>query len=147
MGSRRTSKAPPMSGKSRRPVGPERCLRTRSWWRASGTETQQLIAPPELSFGGFADFLGIADGTIIAGAPLVSVGNKLQQGAAYIFAPEGAPRHDATAPLVTNVAAVPNPVARTTAAALTAAVDDTATGGSSIASAEAQIDGGAWMPM
>src|SRR5205823_5633777 len=61
---------------------------------ASGTETQELIAPPELQFGGFADFLGIADGTIIAGAPLVSVGDKQQEGAAYIFRPEGAPRLD-----------------------------------------------------
>jgi hypothetical protein len=117
-----------------------------SGW-ASGTETEQLIAPPELSFGGFADFLGIADGTIIAGAPLVSVAAKLQQGAAYIFAPEGAPRVDPTAPLVTNVVATPNPMPVNTAGALTAAVDDTATGGSPIASAEVQIDGGAWRPM
>ena len=118
-----------------------------SGW-ASGTETQQLIAPPELQFGGFADFLGIADGTIIAGAPLVSVAGKLQQGAAYIFAPDAATRLDVDAPLVTNVVATPNnPMAVNTAVALTAAVDDTATGGSSIASAEAQIDGGAWMPM
>ena len=118
-----------------------------SGW-ASGTETQQLIAPPELPFGGFADFLGIADGTIIAGAPLVSVGDKPQRGAAYIFGPEGAPRLDAVAPLVTNVVATPNnPMAVNTAAVLTAAVDDTATGDSSIASAEVQIDGGAWMPM
>jgi hypothetical protein len=117
-----------------------------SGW-ASGTETQQLTAPPELAFGGFADFLGIADGTIIAGAPLVSVGGKLQQGGAYIFAPAGAPRLDATAPLVTNVVATPNPMAVNTAGALTAAVDDTATGGSRIASAEVQIDGGAWRPM
>jgi hypothetical protein len=34
-----------------------------------------------------------------------------------------------------------------TAAALTAAIDDTATGDSSIVSAEVQIDGGAWTPM
>jgi hypothetical protein len=117
-----------------------------SGW-ASGTETQQLIAPPELAFGGFADFLAIADGTIIAGAPLVSIGDKLQQGAAYVFGSEGAPRLDAEAPLVTNVVATPNPIAVNTAAALTAAVDDTAKGGSAIASAEAQIDGGAWKPM
>jgi hypothetical protein len=38
-------------------------------------------------------------------------------------------------------------VAVNSAAALTAAVDDTAKGGSPIASAEVQIDGGAWKPM
>src|SRR5206468_2915081 len=43
--------------------------------------------------------------------------------------------------------ATPNPVALDRTVALTAAVDDTATGGSSIDSAEVQIDGGAWMPM
>ena len=116
-----------------------------SGW-ASGTETQKLIAPPELQFGGFADFLGIADGTIIAGAPLESVGDKPQQGAAYIFAPEAATR-DVAAPLVTNVVATPNPMAVNTTSTLSAAVEDTATGGSSIVSAEVQIDGGAWMPM
>jgi hypothetical protein len=117
-----------------------------SGW-ASATETQKLTAPPELAFGGFADFLGIADGTIIAGAPLVSVGDKLQQGAAYIFAPDAATGLDAAAPMVANVVGTPNVMAVKTAAALTAAVDDTATGDSSIASAEVQIDGGAWMPM
>ena len=116
-----------------------------SGW-ASGTETQKLIAPPELQFGGFADFLGIADGTIIAGAPLASVGDKIQQGAAYIFAPDAA-TGDVAAPMVANVVAIPNLMAVKTTAALIAAVDDTATGDSSIASAEVQIDGGAWMPM
>jgi len=41
----------------------------------------------------------------------------------------------------------PDPMAVNATAALSAAVDDTATGGSSIVSAEVQIDGGAWLPM
>jgi hypothetical protein len=49
--------------------------------------------------------------------------------------------------MVANVVAIPNVMAVKTAAALIATVDDTATGDSSIASAEVQIDGGAWMPM
>jgi hypothetical protein len=116
------------------------------WASGTETETQQLIAPPGLQFGGFADFLGIADGTIIAGGPLASVAGNSQEGAAYIFGPAGAPV-DATAPRVSNVVATPNPVAVNRTVALTAAVDDTTTGGSSIGSAEVQIDGGAWMPM
>jgi hypothetical protein len=116
-----------------------------SGW-ASGTETQKLIAPPELQFGGFADFLGVADGTIIVGAPLESVGGNPQQGAAYIFAPEAA-TSDGAAPLVTDVVATPNPMLVNTTSTLSAAVEDTATGGSSIVSAEVQIDGGPWKPM
>ena len=62
------------------------------------TETQALSAPAELPFGGFADFLGIADETIIAGTPLLSVNGRTQQGAVYIFGPEPSMRVDTLAP-------------------------------------------------
>ena len=111
------------------------------------TETQALAAPPELPFGGFADFLGIADTTIITGTPLLSVNGKTQQGAAYIFGPEAPVRLDTLAPRVTNVKATPNLVAVKTPLVVQATVADTATGASTIASAAVRIDGGAWMPM
>jgi hypothetical protein len=113
----------------------------------STSETEKLSAPPELPFGGFGDFLGTADETIVAGTPLLSVGGKAQQGAAYIFSPDAPVRQDRAAPLVTNLAAAPNPVAVKKAVALTATIEDTATGASAITSAEARIDGGEWMPM
>jgi hypothetical protein len=54
---------------------------------------------------------------------------------------------DNSGPLASNVAANPNPVAVGTGSALTAHLDDTTTGGSKIASAEYNIDNGAFVSM
>jgi hypothetical protein len=54
---------------------------------------------------------------------------------------------DDEGPITSNVQASPSPVAIDTATTLTANVDDTATGGSDIASAEYTIDGGPPNPM
>jgi hypothetical protein len=54
---------------------------------------------------------------------------------------------DTQAPEVTNVMADPNPVSVAQSFQLTANVDDTNTGGSSIESAEYTLDGIAWVPM
>ena len=54
---------------------------------------------------------------------------------------------DADGPITSNVVAAPNPVAVDTAIALTANVDDSTTGGSDIASAEYNIDGGSFVAM
>ena len=54
---------------------------------------------------------------------------------------------DSEGPVTSNVAADPNPVGVGADINLTATVDDTATGGSSIDSAEYSVDGGAWQPM
>ena len=54
---------------------------------------------------------------------------------------------DSVGPVTSNVVATPNPVAINTAATLTANVDDTTTGGSSITSAEYTIDGGSPISM
>ena len=54
---------------------------------------------------------------------------------------------DVEGPVTTNVEAVPNPVAVNTNITLTAFVDDTATGGSNIASAEYSINSGIYIDM
>jgi hypothetical protein len=54
---------------------------------------------------------------------------------------------DTTPPIVSNVLADPNPAAVGSQVTLTATIDDTATGGSNIASAEYSLDGGAWTAM
>ena len=54
---------------------------------------------------------------------------------------------DCDGPITTNVFGTPNPVAITGAVAVTANVDDTTTGGSDIASAEYNLDGGSWTAM
>jgi hypothetical protein len=113
----------------------------------TAAETQALAAPVELPFGGFADFLGIADRTIIAGTPLLSVNGKAQQGAAYIFGSEAFSPVDTLAPQATNLRATPNPALVSAQVTVRAAIEDTATGGSAIASADLQVNGGAWTPM
>jgi hypothetical protein len=55
--------------------------------------------------------------------------------------------NDTQCPVTTNPIANPNPVAISNAVVITATVSDTDTGGSTIASAEYSIDGGAWLPM
>lgn len=50
-------------------------------------------------------------------------------------------------PMVSNVVASPNPAPINTTVTITALVDDSTTGGATIASAEYSIDGGAWNPM
>lgn len=52
-----------------------------------------------------------------------------------------------TPPVVTNVAASPNPVAIGATVTLTADASDAATGGSNITGAQYSIDGGAWVAM
>lgn len=113
----------------------------------TAAETQALAAPLELPFGGFADFLGIASGTFIAGTPLLSVGGRAQQGAAYIFGSEAFSPVDTLAPQATNLRATPNPGLITAQVIVRAAIEDMATGGSAIASADVQVNGGAWTPM
>jgi galactose oxidase-like protein len=54
---------------------------------------------------------------------------------------------DQSAPVVSNILAVPDPVAINTSVALTAHIDDTTTGNSNIASAAYNINGGAFSPM
>ena len=58
-----------------------------------------------------------------------------------------APPSDALAPVASNVTATPNPVTTAAPVALTALLSDAATGGSIIASAEFNLNGGAWTPM
>jgi hypothetical protein len=62
-------------------------------------------------------------------------------GSAYVY------ELDAEGPITSDVVAAPNPVAVGTAITLTANVDDSATGGSDIASAEYNIDGGPFVAM
>lgn len=50
-------------------------------------------------------------------------------------------------PIVSNVVASPNPAPINTTVTITALVDDSGTGGSTIVSAEYNIDGGLWNPM
>ena len=54
---------------------------------------------------------------------------------------------DQDGPIISDVAATPNPVEINTPLVLTAVVDDAATGGSTIASATYNLDGGAFAPM
>jgi hypothetical protein len=54
---------------------------------------------------------------------------------------------DEQAPLVTTVRSSPNPVIRCSDVTITATIDDAATGGSAIASAEYAMDGGVWTAM
>ena len=118
-----------------------------SGW-ASSTETLQSLRARRPSWRSVGSRTSSASPTGQSLPVLsASVGDKIQQGAAYIFAPDAGTRSDVTAPMVVNVVAIPNVMAVKTADALIATVDDTATGDSSIASAEVQIDGGAWMPM
>jgi hypothetical protein len=58
-----------------------------------------------------------------------------------------APPVDASAPVVTNVVATPNPANGTALVVLTADVSDATTGNSTIKSAEYRIDAGAWGAM
>jgi hypothetical protein len=50
-------------------------------------------------------------------------------------------------PTVNDLSAAPNPTPPNAAVTMTAALDDTTTGNSNIASAEYNVDGGAWTPM
>ena len=54
---------------------------------------------------------------------------------------------DSVAPTVSNVAAAPNPVVTGNSVTLTATVDDSTTGGSTIAGADYKVGAGAWTPM
>jgi hypothetical protein len=55
--------------------------------------------------------------------------------------------HDDAGPVTSDVVAAPNPVGLDVPIVLTALVDDSTTGGSTIASAEYNVDGGAWVAM
>ena len=55
--------------------------------------------------------------------------------------------HDFLGPITSGVTISPNPIVQGDAATVTATVDDTTTGGLPIASAEYNIDGGAWSLM
>lgn len=59
----------------------------------------------------------------------------------------GTQSSDATAPLVSNVLATPDPVAINNAVTLTATISDATTGGSNIATAQYNINGGSSLPM
>lgn len=55
--------------------------------------------------------------------------------------------HDDAGPVTSDVFAAPNPAGVGVPIALTAAIDDSTTGGSNIKSADYRIDGGAWVSM
>ena len=113
--------------------------------RSGSTWTQQ--AKMLASDGAFFDLFGwsvsLSGATVVVGAPQ-NDDKGTNSGSAYIFLLSG---DDDEAPIVSNVLATPNPVAVNTAVDLSAAVDDSSTGDSDIASATYSIDGGTAVAM
>jgi Calx-beta domain-containing protein len=89
--------------------------------------------------GAWDDFQGNADKVIIG----VDAGLSNITETTYDFEPF----IDASAPVVSAVATTPDPASAPATVTLTANVDDSTTGGSTIASAEYRVGLGAWTPM
>jgi probable HAF family extracellular repeat protein len=79
--------------------------------------------------------------TLTQAVGINQTGQILATGAAAAWLLTPSAPVDSTGPVTSNVSAAPNPVAVNTAMTLTATVDDTATGGSIITSADYTLDG------
>ncbi|MBI3300714.1 MAG: hypothetical protein HYZ72_01340 [Deltaproteobacteria bacterium] len=112
-----------------------------------------LAAPPHtiaLLPGSLAiDAIPLAACTDLAGHPVAidQRGVVRPQGPLCDIGAFEAPPADSQGPIASNVVASPNPVAINTSWLLTATLDDTTTGGSTIFSAEYQIDSDPFLPM
>jgi hypothetical protein len=82
-----------------------------------------------------------------ATGPVTGSTNGTWSGQSYTFAVTGIGLGDTEGPVTSSVLASPNPVQVGTGLTLAAQVDDGATGGSTILSAEYSLDSGPWMPM
>jgi len=108
---------------------------------ASWTEQGKLTA----SDGAYADQFGksvAVDGDMAVIGAQYDDDNGSDSGSAYVFNVI-----DFVGPIVSDVTATPNPVAKNTGITLTATVSDSTTGGYNIASASYRIDGGSATPM
>ena len=134
---------------------------------ASATNGGGINNPGQI-VGNYADSGGTTHGFLLSGATFTTIDvpganltfaegiNDAGQIVGEYSTDSGATRHgylatpvppDTTPPLLSNVQVSPDPVAINNSATLTANLDDSTTGGSNVASAEYNIDGGTFIPM
>ncbi|MDX1405511.1 MAG: FG-GAP repeat protein [Woeseiaceae bacterium] len=111
---------------------------------ASGaiSETDKLLPSDGAAFDTFGIDVAVSSSTVVVGA-VAHDHQGSNSGSAYVFDLVT----DDEGPAISNTTATPNPVAVTNGVTLTAIVDDTATGGSNIASATYTVDGGSPIAM
>ncbi|MGB5486265.1 MAG: FG-GAP repeat protein [Lysobacterales bacterium] len=102
------------------------------------SESHKLLASDGVSYDTLGEAVAVSGSTVVAGAINYNDGVYRNAGKAYVFS---------DGPIVSNVVANPNPLPPYTPLVITANVDDTANGGSTIANANCTIDGGIARPM
>ena len=100
-------------------------------WIGTLNESAKLLASDGVAFHNFGRSVAIAGGSIVVGEPS---GNS-SRGSVYLFNLVS----DSDGPVTSNVLATPNPISITQNIILSATIDDSTTGGSTIAAATYEI--------